>query len=109
MATKQLTLENYEEEVENSSVPSVVDFYADWCGPCQMMKPVFEGLSKEFEGKMNFLKLDTQAQEGLAMKFEIQGIPTLVFLNKGEEVARHVGYASEDMLKSKIDSVLKSM
>jgi thioredoxin len=109
MATKSLTMENYESEVDNASVPIVVDFYADWCGPCQMMKPLFESLSEEFKGKMNFLKLDTQAQEGLAMKFGIQGIPTLVFLKDGKEVERHVGYASEGMLKEKIDSVLKSM
>ncbi|MFA5952964.1 MAG: thioredoxin [Candidatus Pacearchaeota archaeon] len=109
MALKHLTLENYEREIENSKLPVVVDFYADWCGPCQMMAPVFESLSTEFKGKMNFLKLDTSEEEMLSVKFGVQGIPTLVFMNKGKEISRHVGYAPGQMLKSKISEVLKKI
>jgi thioredoxin len=105
---KHVTLENFEEEVVKSDVPVVIDFYADWCGPCKMMAPVFESLSKKFEGKMKFLKLDTQSDEVLAMKFGVQGIPTLVFLKDGKEIGRHVGYASEDMLQNKVEEVLKN-
>ena len=109
MALKHLTLENYEDEVEHSKLPVVIDFYADWCGPCQMMVPVFESLSKEFKSKMSFLKLDTSEEEAVSMKFSVQGIPTLIFMNKGKEIGRHVGYAPEEMLKHKILDILKKI
>lgn len=102
----ELTLSNYEEEVVNSDVPVIVDFFADWCGPCQMMKPVFEAVSKEYEGKLKFVKLDTQSEQGLAMKFGIQGIPAFVVLKGTQEIGRLVGYMPEDTFKSKIDEVL---
>jgi thioredoxin len=108
MTVKNLTLENYEEEVVNSDLPVLVDFHADWCGPCQMMKPVFEELSEEYEGKVKFLKLDTQAEEGLAVKFRIQGIPTLVVVKGGEEIHRFVGFMGKDQLKQQIDHVLEA-
>ena len=106
---KSLTLNNFEEEVINSEVPVIIDFYADWCGPCQMMKPVFEGVSNDFSGKMNFLKLDTQSESGLAMKFGVQGIPTFVVVSNGKEVARFVGYMGEDDFKSRISGVLEKL
>lgn len=105
---EHVTLENFEQEVVKSDLPVVIDFYADWCGPCKMMAPVFESLGKEFEGKMKFLKLDTQSDEALAMKFGVQGIPTLVFMKDGKEIGRHVGYASEEMLKQKVEEVLNN-
>ena len=106
MTVKNLILNNYEEEVVKSNVPVIIDFYADWCGPCQMMKPVFEEVSKEFEGKLNFLKLDTQTEEGLAMKFEIQGIPSLLILKNEKEIGRIVGFMNSEMLKNKINEIL---
>ena len=102
-----LTLENFEEEVLNSDIPMIIDFYADWCGPCQMMKPVFESVSEEYKGKLKFLKLDTQSEQGLAARFGIQGIPAFVMVNNGKEVGRLVGYMDEDTFKSRINSVLE--
>lgn len=104
-----LGLDNFEQEVINSDLPVVIDFYADWCGPCQMMKPVFEQISKEFEGKVNFLKLDTQSESGLAMKFGVQGIPAFVMVNNGKEVARFVGYMDEDDFRARINQVLEKL
>lgn len=108
MSVKNLTLENYEDEIVNSDVPVLVDFYADWCGPCQMMKPVFEELSQEYGGKIKFMKLDTQAEEGLAVKFRIQGIPTLTFMKDGNEIHRFVGYMDKTQLKGQINHVLEA-
>ena len=106
MTITHLNLENYEKEVVDSDVPVIIDFYADWCGPCKMMEPVFEELSSLYEGKLKFLKLDTQAEEGLAMKFGIQGIPALVLLDKEKELGRIVGFRDEDALKEEIDKIL---
>ena len=108
MSVKNLTLENYEEAFTGDK-PALIDFYADWCGPCQMMKPVFEDLSKEFEGKVSFFKIDTQAEEALAIKFGIQGIPALVFMNQDKEVDRFVGFSPEDALREKINSALEKI
>jgi thioredoxin 1 len=104
---KNLTSENFEEEVINSDLPVVVDFYADWCGPCQMMAPVFDKLSKNFEGKIKFLKLDTQSEQDIAASAGVQSIPTLVFMKDGRAVGNSVGFMDEDSLKEKIGSVFK--
>jgi len=105
----ELTVDNFESEVVNEKLPLIIDFYADWCGPCQMMKPVFESVSQDYEGKLKFLKLDTQAESGLAMKFGIQGIPAFVVIKDGKEVGRLVGYMGEDAFKEKIDQVLSQL
>ncbi len=101
-----LTRENFDEEVMNSKVPVVIDFYADWCMPCRMMAPVFESLSKEFEGKVKFLKLDTQAQNQIAGAFRVQSIPTLSFVKDGKEVDRSVGLLDEDSLRDVLKKLL---
>ena len=102
---KHLTSENFEQEILKSKLPVVVDFYADWCMPCRMMAPVFEKLSKEFEGKINFLKLDTQAESQLASEAGIQSIPTLIFMKDGKAVGKSVGLLEEDSFREKINSV----
>ncbi|MDA3837134.1 MAG: thioredoxin [Nanoarchaeota archaeon] len=106
---KNLTVDNFEKEVVNSETPVIIDFFADWCGPCQMMKPTFEAVSQEYEGKLKFLKLDTQTESGLAMKFGVQGIPAFAVVNNGKEVARFVGYMGEDDFKSKINDALNKL
>ena len=78
----------------------LLDFYADWCPPCQQMKPVFEELEKEFEGKVNFRKIDVDKEVDEAAKFKVLSIPTFVILKDGKEVDRKVGALSKEVLKS---------
>lgn len=101
-----LTNDNFEKEVMQSDLPVVIDFWAPWCGPCQMMGPVFEELAKEYEGKANLVKLNTDDYPNLAQPFAIQGIPTLLILKDGKEVDRIVGAGPKPMLKEKIDANL---
>lgn len=102
---EHLTSENFESEILKSDMPVVVDFYADWCMPCKMMAPVFEDVSKEFEGKVKFLKLDTQAESRIASEAGVQSIPTLIFMRDGRAIGKAVGFSDEDSLKEKIKSV----
>lgn len=106
---KHITLSNFEEEVKLSKLPVVLDFYASWCGPCQMMGPIFEKISKVYDKKINFAKVDTQDDEGLSFEFGVQGIPTLVFISEGKEIMRVVGYLNENSLKEKLEEFLKKL
>lgn len=75
---------NFEENKEwkfEGDKPAILDFYADWCGPCQMLSPIYDELSKEFEGKIDFYKIDTEKQQELAAMFNVRSIPTIVFIN----------------------------
>lgn len=107
MGVVHLNENNFEKEVMESDIPAIIDFFADWCGPCQMMGPEFEKLSGQYEGKLKFCKLNTDENQELAAKFDISGIPCLVMVKKGEEIGRFVGFMPGPMLKDRIDGVLK--
>jgi thioredoxin 1 len=98
--------DNFKEEVEKSKTRVIIDFYADWCGPCQMMADVFESLSQKYKGKLKFVKINTDENPELAEKFEVQGIPCLVIVKNSKEISRIVGYLPENALKEKIDEIL---
>ncbi len=102
---KNLDAQNIEEAM-NEDLPLVVDFWAPWCGPCQMMGPVFEDLSSDFDGKAVFAKVNVDENQALAAKFGVQGIPTIIALKKGKETGRFSGFAQKDVLKQKIESIL---
>ncbi len=102
----EINSDDYEKTVEKSHLPVIIDFFADWCMPCQMLKPVFEKISKDYEGKLKFVKVDTEIAPELAQKFKVQGIPCLVLVEKGKEKGRIIGFSNESSLKQKIDSIL---
>ena len=87
--------------------PAIIDFYADWCGPCKMLGPIFEKLSAEFEGKVNFYKIDTEAQQELAQLFQVSSIPSILFIPKGAEPQMAQGALPEHALREAINDVLK--
>lgn len=80
----------------------LVDMYADWCGPCKMMAPIFDEVAKIYEGKVNIGKLNVDENPETPSKFGVSGIPTLIFLKEGKEVGRLVGFQSKDTLVEKI-------
>ena len=98
---------NFEEEVVKSKIPVLVDFYAEWCGPCKMMGPTIEKLSAEFEGKVKIGKLDIDKNEK-SQEFGIQSIPTLIlFVNGKASGDPIVGYKSEEDLRKRLEMMLK--
>ncbi|HUI85714.1 MAG TPA: thioredoxin [Nitrososphaerales archaeon] len=97
----------FQSEVVQSALPVVVDFYADWCGPCRMVSPIIESLSKEFAGKAKFVKIDTDANQDLAVKFGIMSIPTVMFFVGGKVQDVVIGAAPAAVFKTKVDALLK--
>ncbi|GAB6088722.1 thioredoxin [Spirochaeta dissipatitropha] len=94
----EVTKENFEAEVLASSVPVLVDFWADWCMPCKMLGPVLEELAKEYSGRLKIAKIDVDSQSSLASEYEVVSIPTLLLFKDGGEVERHVGAAPKTTL-----------
>ncbi len=89
-------------EMINSETPVLVDFYADWCGPCKMMAPVLEELSGEIKGKAKIIKVDVDRNQSVSIKYDIRSIPTMILFKKGQILWRHSGTASKEQLKSVI-------
>jgi thioredoxin 1 len=101
-----LKSKDFDREIIHSQVPAVVDFYADWCGPCRMVSPIIENLSKEYEGRVKFAKINTDENPDLAEKFGIMSIPTIMVFKNGEVASRTVGAGPAAMYKQKIDAAL---
>ena len=97
-----LTESNFEQEVLKSNVPVLVDFWAEWCGPCRALAPIVEELAVELQGKMKVAKLDVDAAQDLAGQYNVMSIPTLLIFKNGEPVEQMVGAMPKAQLMTKI-------
>ena len=102
----EITDATFEAEVVNSDIPVVVDFWAEWCGPCKQIAPIVEELAGEYEGKVKFGKIDVDYNPQVAMNFGIRGIPTLLIFNGGEAVDQIVGALPKSRIKEKVEAAL---
>ncbi len=102
----ELTDANFDEMVLNSDKPVLVDFWAEWCGPCRMVGPVVEELSKDYDGKAVVGKVNVDNNPSISAKFGIRNIPTILFFKNGEIVDKQVGAVPKSVLASKIDAQL---
>lgn len=95
--------EIFEQEVVNSNLPTVVDFWATWCGPCRKLSPVLEEISNNYEGKVKFTKVNVEQSKDTAKKYSISGIPCLLVFKDGEPVERMVGLMPKSTIISNIE------
>lgn len=102
----EITDESFEDGVLESKVPVVVDFWAPWCGPCLMISPITEKLSKEYEGKVKFCKLNVDENPQAARKYQVMSIPLLLFFNGGQVVDESLGAVPESMIQVKVKALL---
>lgn len=101
---KHLSDENFSTEIQNGV--TLVDFYADWCGPCRMLTPVLEDVAKQVAGKATIAKLDIDSAQNVASQFQITSVPTMILFKNGKEVNRLIGLKNADSIKSFILSAV---
>jgi thioredoxin 1 len=110
MSSRQITHTSdaaFETDVLKSDTPVLVDFWAEWCGPCKMIAPILEEAAGQYEGKLRIAKLNVDENAASAAKFNIRSIPTLLLFNKGEVIARKVGAVSQSHLRAFLDGQLR--
>tara|TARA_B100000029_G_C17420109_1_gene903977 strand:- start:521 stop:841 length:321 start_codon:yes stop_codon:yes gene_type:complete len=94
---------DFEKDVNHSGLPVLIDFWAEWCGPCKMIGPILEELAKEMDGKIKIVKVDVDNNNQTAMKYSIRSIPTLMIIEEGAVKAQHIGAASKSQIQEFIN------
>jgi thioredoxin 1 len=102
----QLNAMNWNDIVLNSDMPVLVDFWAEWCGPCRMVGPIVEQLAQSLEGKVKVFKLNVDQNQEIAMKYNVQSIPTLVIFKNGKEIARTIGLSPKEKYEKFVNNAL---
>lgn len=102
----ELTEANFEEKVLQSNIPVIVDLWAEWCGPCKLLTPIMEELSAEYDGKALIAKVDVDSNPGIAAKYGVRNIPTVLYFKGGEVVDKQVGAVPKAKLAEKLEALL---
>jgi len=103
---RAVTADTFEAEVLKSDIPVMVDFWAEWCGPCKMLSPTIDAIADEYAGKVKVLKLDVQTEASVASKYGVSSIPTLLLFKGGEVADRIVGLRPKNDITNRIDPLL---
>lgn len=101
-----ITQENHEQEIVKSNLPVILDIFATWCGPCQLMIPIFSELEQELKGKYVFAKINVDEARDLSIHYGVTSVPTFIFVKNNEVKGRETGYMSKDDLKAAIEQYL---
>jgi len=104
----EITDQNFEEEVLNSDLPTEVDFWAPWCGPCMMVSPIYDKLSEEYDGRFKFCKINVDENQRTATKYQIMSIPMQMFFADGQKVDEILGAVPEHTIRTMVDGILQS-
>ena len=103
----KLTDQNFDQKVIKAKKPVLVDFWAPWCGPCQMVGPVIEELAKEYEGKIEVGKLNVDENQKMAQKYGVMSIPTVIIFKNGKEGRKQIGFPGKETYQKLIEEVIK--